>query len=138
MILKYSFAYVKNESGLEKHIMRYPQLFATYEIEKKLEEGIKKGIIWHTQGSGKTALAFYNVKYLTDYFQKKGVIPKLYFIVDRIDLMDQAKGEFSSRGLVVHVVNSRDKAYPRSFSRKGRHQQSIYGIYRAGSECAIS
>lgn len=109
MILKYSFAYVKNESGLEKHIMRYPQLFATYAIQKKLEEGIKKGIIWHTQGSGKTALAFYNVKYLTDYFQKKGVIPKFYFIVDRIDLMDQAKGEFSSRGLVVHVVNSREE-----------------------------
>lgn len=109
MILKYSFAYVKKESGLEKHIMRYPQLFATYAIEKKLEEGNKKGIIWHTQGSGKTALTFYNVKYLTDYFQRKGVIPKFYFIVDRIDLMNQAKGEFSSRGLVVHMVDSREE-----------------------------
>jgi type I restriction enzyme R subunit len=109
MILKYAFAYVKSETGLEKHIMRYPQLFATYTIEKKLDEGNKKGIIWHTQGSGKTALTFYNVQYLTDYFQKKGVIPKFYFIVDRIDLMNQAKGEFSSRGLVVHTVDSREE-----------------------------
>ena len=64
--------------------MRYPQLFATKAIERKLEEGIKKGIIWHTQGSGKTALAFYNVKHLTDYYQNKGIVPKFYFIVDRL------------------------------------------------------
>ncbi len=51
--------------------MRYPQIFATKAIEKKLNDGVKKGIIWHTQGSGKTALAYYNVKYLTEYFQKK-------------------------------------------------------------------
>lgn len=31
-----------------------------------------KGIIWHTQGSGKTALAYYSVHFLTDYFQKAG------------------------------------------------------------------
>ena len=109
MLLKYSIAYVNSETGLEKHIMRYPQLFATKAIEKTLEKGIKKGIIWHTQGSGKTALSFYNVHYLTDYFQRKGIIPKFYFIVDRIDLMNQAKREFSSRGLIVHTVNSKDE-----------------------------
>ena len=107
-MLHYSIAYVKGSKGLEKHIMRYPQLFATKAIEKKLEAGIKKGIIWHTQGSGKTALAYYNVKYLTDYFQKKNVIPKFYFIVDRLDLLTQASKEFKSRGLVVHTINSRD------------------------------
>ena len=89
--------------------MRYPQLFATKAIEKTLEKGIKKGIIWHTQGSGKTALSFFNVKYLTDYFQKKSIIPKFYFIVDRIDLMEQAKKEFSSRDLIVKTVSSKDE-----------------------------
>ncbi|WAC02254.1 type I restriction endonuclease [Lacinutrix neustonica] len=44
-ILRYAFAYVEEEKGLEKHIMRYPQLFATKAIENKLENGIKKGII---------------------------------------------------------------------------------------------
>lgn len=109
MLLKYSIAYVQEEKGLEKHIMRYPQIFATKAIEKTIEKGVRKGIIWHTQGSGKTALAFYNVHYLTDYFQTKGVVPKFYFIVDRIDLMNQAKREFTSRGLVVHTVNSKDE-----------------------------
>ena len=108
MILKYSIAYVNEEKGLEKHIMRYPQIFATKAIEAAIESGKKKGIIWHTQGSGKTALAFYNVQYLTDYFQKKEIVPKFYFIVDRIDLMDQALREFTSRGLIVHTVNSKE------------------------------
>ena len=108
-ILRYAIAYVKDQRGYEKHVMRYPQLFATKAIERKLNEGIKKGIIWHTQGSGKTALAYFNVKYLTDYYQKRAIIPKFYFIVDRLDLLIQAKREFSSRGLVVHIVNSRDE-----------------------------
>ncbi len=108
MLLRYGFTYVKTESGLEKHIMRYQQFFATKAIEKKLDEGIKKGIIWHTQGSGKTALAYYNVQYLTDYFQRKDVVPKFYFIVDRIDLLNQAKREFTSRGLTVNTINTKD------------------------------
>jgi type I restriction enzyme, R subunit len=106
-ILKYAIAYVK-EKTLEKHIMRYPQIFATKAIENKLDEGVKKGIIWHTQGSGKTALTYYNVKHLTDYFQKKKVIPKFYFIVDRLDLLQQAHREFTSRGLIVHTISSRE------------------------------
>lgn len=110
-ILKFAIAYVEEgkdgKPDLQKHIMRYPQLFATKAISRKLDEGITKGIIWHTQGSGKTALAYYNVKYLTAYFEKKNIIPKFYFIVDRIDLAVQASNEFSNRGLKVNKVNSR-------------------------------
>tara|TARA_R110002051_G_scaffold7053_3_gene33260 strand:- start:10254 stop:13331 length:3078 start_codon:yes stop_codon:yes gene_type:complete len=108
-MLQYAFAYVKETTGLQKHIMRYPQLFATKAIETKLDEGIRKGIIWHTQGSGKTALAFYNVHFLTDYYQKQHIIPKFYFIVDRLDLLTQARDEFTARGLKVHTVSSRDE-----------------------------
>ena len=108
-LLNYAIAYVKDKNGIQKHVMRYPQLFATKAIETKLEEGVKKGIIWHTQGSGKTALTYYNVKYLTDYFQTKNVIPKFYFIVDRLDLLIQAGREFSARGLTVHKIDSRDE-----------------------------
>lgn len=107
-LLKYWLAYVKEHDGLQKHIMRYPQYFATKAIEKFIDNGKKKGLIWHTQGSGKTALSFYNVKYLTDYFQKKSIIPKFYFIVDRLDLLTQASREFTSRWLKVHTVNSKE------------------------------
>ncbi|WP_423906465.1 type I restriction endonuclease subunit R [Candidatus Spongiihabitans sp.] len=108
-ILQYAIAYVRENDGLQKQIMRYPQFFATKAIAKKLDEGVNKGIIWHTQGSGKTALAYYNVYHLTDYFQKCAITPKFYFIVDRLDLLIQAQGEFSARGLVVHTIDSRDE-----------------------------
>ncbi len=107
-LLKYGIAYVDYANGLQKHIMRYPQLFATKAIERHLESGKNKGIIWHTQGSGKTALSFYNVKYLTDYYSAKGIVPQFFFIVDRLDLMIQAQREFSYRGLKVNSVQTKD------------------------------
>ena len=108
-ILKYSLTYVKELNDLKKHIMRYPQVFGTLAIKQKLDENIKKGIIWHTQGSGKTALAYYNVRFLTDYYNQKKIIPKFYFIVDRLDLLVQAKREFNARGLSVHAINTREE-----------------------------
>ena len=112
-ILKYGLAYVeridKNSvKHLEKHVMRYQQFFAMLAIENKIENNIKNGIIWHTQGSGKTALAYYSVKYLTDYYQSKGKVAKFYFIVDRLDLLTQAKEEFLARGLNVTTVESKE------------------------------
>ena len=116
-LLRYGFAYVdkkvEDDNGeqhedFQKHIMRYQQMFATMAIRDRLKSGVKSGIIWHTQGSGKTALAFYNVKYLTDYYAKKGIAAKFYFIVDRIDLMDQATIEFSERGLRVRQAQDRE------------------------------
>lgn len=120
-LLKFAFAFVKTTKGIEKHIMRYPQIFATKAIIRMLEDGIRRGIIWHTQGSGKTALAYYNVHHLTAWFQKQGVIPKFYFIVDRIDLLIQATLEFRSRGLVVHTIDSRD-----SFARDIKSTSAIH------------
>ena len=65
-LLRYGFAYVERKVELEdgtigtelqKHVMRYQQMFASYAIRRTLDKGTKSGIIWHTQGSGKTALA---------------------------------------------------------------------------------
>lgn len=124
MLLKYCIAYVQETKGIEKHIMRYPQLFATKAITQRIDKGIKKGIIWHTQGSGKTALSYYSVPYLTDYFQKKGIIPKFYFIVDRLDLMIQAKREFAIRGLTVSTVNSKEELLNHFRLRQAIHNLS--------------
>lgn len=107
-LLKYGICYVDEPNGLQKHIMRYPQIFATKAIEKKLSNDVRKGIIWHTQGSGKTALAFYNVKFLTEYYSRHGIIPQFFFIVDRLALMLQAQQEFAKRGLVVNPIDTKD------------------------------
>nr|WP_267473119.1 DEAD/DEAH box helicase family protein [Ligilactobacillus salivarius] len=87
--------------------MRYPQYFATRKISEKIDEGMKKGVIWHTQGSGKTALAYFNVRYLKYKFQQKQLIPRFYFVVDRLDLATQASKEFRKRGLTVKLISSK-------------------------------
>lgn len=113
-LLRYGICYVDEfdedtgQTSLQKHIMRYPQFFATKAIINRLDEDERNGVIWHTQGSGKTALAFYSIRPLQDYFARKGVVPKFYFIVDRLDLATQAKEEFSKRGLEVHTIDSKE------------------------------
>ncbi len=116
-ILKYGITYVrlqkevdgKIESLDQKHIMRYQQMFAAITVRQKISEGITSGVIWHTQGSGKTALS-YNLTYvLTDYFSKEHKVAKFYFIVDRLDLLKQASDEFEARGLEVKTANSRSE-----------------------------
>ncbi|MDR1503417.1 MAG: DEAD/DEAH box helicase family protein [Prevotella sp.] len=139
-LLKYAIAYVEEETNgikvLNKHIMRYPQFFATKAIEQKLDGGMEKGVIWHTQGSGKTALAYYNVRFLTDYYQKKKIIPKFYFIVDRIDLADQASIEFTNRGLIVKRVSSRSefledmKTVSPFFNNQGKLEITVVNIQK--------
>lgn len=91
----------------QKHIMRYPQFFATRAIIKRMGEKDKNGIIWHTQGSGKTALSAYSNRVIKDYFAKKNVNTRFFFIVDRLDLMMQATTEFTNRGFAVTNVNSK-------------------------------
>ena len=110
-MLRFGLVYVEEESKdgqiqLQKHVMRYPQYFASRAIEETIAKGVKKGVIWHTQGSGKTALAFFNIRYLTNYFSKQGIVPQFYFVVDRLDLADQAFKEFTKRGLKVKRINS--------------------------------
>lgn len=114
-ILKYGIAYVKMEREVDgkiestdqKHIMRYQQLFASLAIRQKVSEGVKSGVVWHTQGSGKTALSYHLTFVLNDFFAKQSKVAKFYFIVDRLDLLEQATQEFEARGLVVSTANTR-------------------------------
>lgn len=105
--LQYGMMYI-NAKVPEKHIMRYPQFFATRKIIERLNSGGKGGIIWHTQGSGKTGLAAFSNRVIKDYYAKQNIVTRFFFIVDRLDLLRQASTEFKIRGL--NVVNCKDKA----------------------------
>ncbi|WP_305865140.1 DEAD/DEAH box helicase family protein [Helicobacter pylori] len=83
------------------------------ELQKHYETNPKdplKGIIWHTQGSGKTALTYHLTKLIRDFFDRSNLNKKtkFYFIVDRLDLLEQAKNEFSKRGLCVHEAENKE------------------------------
>ena len=130
-LLKYGIAYVHEEKEAEdgsiitkdeKHIMRYQQMFAALAIREKLAAGVKSGVVWHTQGSGKTALSFHLSKVLKDYYAKQNKVAKFYFIVDRLDLLEQATEELSNRGLKVTTANSRTE-----LMEQFRTQQALQG-----------
>ena len=93
----------------QKHIMRYPQFFATRAIIERLESGGRRGVIWHTQGSGKTALSAYSYRILKDYYSNKGINTRFFFIVDRLDLMTQASTEFKNRDFTVINCSNKDE-----------------------------
>ncbi|MFP6210438.1 DEAD/DEAH box helicase family protein [Helicobacter pylori] len=78
-----------------------------YETDPNLKDPLK-GIIWHTQGSGKTALTYHLTKLIRDFFSPLGKKTKFYFIVDRLDLLEQAKNEFLKRGLCVHEAENKE------------------------------
>lgn len=92
-------------------------MFASLNVLKELQKHYEtnpknplKGIIWHTQGSGKTALAYHLTKLIRDFFSRSNLNKKtkFYFIVDRLDLLEQAKNEFSKRGLCVHEAENKE------------------------------
>lgn len=132
-IIRYGIVYVrmerevdgKIESTDQKHIMRYQQLFASLAIRKKLAEGVKSGVVWHTQGSGKTALSYYLTYILNDFYSKQNKVAKFYFIVDRLDLLEQATQEFEARGLVVSTANTRTELMEQF--RSNQAQQGVSG-----------
>ncbi|KAA6495040.1 type I restriction endonuclease subunit R [Helicobacter pylori] len=114
-ILKYGISFLKEKSEFKKHIWRYAQMFASLNVLKELQKHYEtspkdplKGIIWHTQGSGKTALTYHLTKLIKDFFSPLGKKTKFYFIVDRLDLLEQAKNEFLKRGLQVHEAENKE------------------------------
>ncbi|GAA7158348.1 hypothetical protein BD0049_02270 [Helicobacter pylori] len=90
-------------------------MFASLNVLKELQKHYGtnpkdplKGIIWHTQGSGKTALTYHLTKLIRDFFSPLGKKTKFYFIVDRLDLLEQAKNEFLKRGLQAHEAENKE------------------------------
>ncbi|MDO7822024.1 DEAD/DEAH box helicase family protein [Helicobacter pylori] len=92
-------------------------MFASLNVLKELQKHYEtnpkdplKGIIWHTQGSGKTALTYHLTKLIKDFFSQSNLNKKtkFYFIVDRLDLLEQAKNEFLKRGFCVHEAENKE------------------------------
>lgn len=90
-------------------------MFASLNVLKELQKHYEtnpkdplKGIIWHTQGSGKTALTYHLTKLIRDFFSPLNKKTKFYFIVDRLDLLEQAKNEFLKRGLQAHEAENKE------------------------------
>ena len=74
-----------------KVLARYNQYRATGKMIERLKTGKtwqeRSGVIWHTQGSGKSLTMVFLVKKMRTTFELKGF--KILMVVDRLDLEDQ-------------------------------------------------
>ncbi len=96
-IIKSFIVFEKKKEGIIKKIARYQQVYATNKIVERVRDGkIKRGLIWHTQGSGKTLTMFFTANKLR--YDKDLKNPKVFILIDRIDLDDQVYREFESWG----------------------------------------
>lgn len=131
--LQYGIMFISGQIP-EKHIMRYPQFFASRKIIERLETGGKGGIIWHTQGSGKTAIAAFSNRVIRDYYAKKDTSTRFFFVVDRLDLLTQASIEFINRGL--NTVNCENKT---AFSKElNKPLSTDVGNKSIGEICVVN
>lgn len=101
-----------------KKICRYQQYFAVREIIKTISQrnsdGTRKGgVIWHTQGSGKSLTMVMIAKYLL--LELADISPKVVVVTDRKELDRQITGTFTHTRLIpaqatsganlVHLIN---------------------------------
>lgn len=96
-IIKNFILFEQTKNGRIKKMARYQQLRAANKIVNRVLEGEKKrGLIWHTQGSGKSLTMFFTAWKLR--FDKSLKNPKVFVLVDRIDLDDQIYDTFINSG----------------------------------------
>ena len=91
-----------------KVVPRYQQYRAVKKIIERIKNGKtpeeKGGIVWHTQGSGKSLTMMYVVRAM--FHDEELRKYKVVFITDRKDLERQLKGVSKGVGFTVHVARS--------------------------------
>jgi len=91
-----------------KVVPRYQQYRAVKKIIERIKNGKtpeeKGGIVWHTQGSGKSLTMMYVVRAM--FHDEELRKYKVVFITDRRDLERQLEGVSKGVGFTVHVANS--------------------------------
>ena len=100
----------ENEQKIKK-ICRYQQMRASNKIVDRVKTGkTKRGLIWHTQGSGKSLTMFFAAWKLR--FMKELKNPKVFILVDRRDLDEQITGIFLNCGgqNIIRITSKRDLA----------------------------
>lgn len=97
--------------GIEKKVARYQQYFAIHKMLDRVHEleqdGKKRrgGVVWHTQGSGKSLSMVMFVRELIE--DPEIVNPRVVIVTDRKDLDRQIKATFKNAGLKKQVKQAR-------------------------------
>ena len=84
------------EAG-KKKICRYQQYFAVKAMLERIKHDKKGGVVWHTQGSGKSITMVYITKKLME--DKEIQNPQVVIVTDRVDLDKQIHKTFNRIGV---------------------------------------
>ena len=84
------------EAG-KKKICRYQQYFAVKAMLERIKHDKKGGVVWHTQGSGKSITMVYITKKLME--DKEMQNPQVVIVTDRVDLDKQIHKTFNRIGV---------------------------------------
>lgn len=113
-----------------KIISRYQQYHAANQIVERVVEGrIKKGLIWHFQGSGKSLLMVFAASKLR--LHPKLQNPTVLIVVDRIDLDTQITATFNAAD-VPNTVPADTRAKLEEFLRQDVRKVIITTIHKFG------
>ena len=125
-----------------KKICRYQQFRAVNKAVQRVAMGEhRKGLIWHTQGSGKSlTMVFLALKLKTHLTLDAPTLanPNILVLTDRIDLDDQISKTFVACGLPNPVQCGSVAALREAVNRGGNGQILLSTIFKfAGSNVAI-
>ena len=96
-LIRHFVIFEAEDNQIVKKIPRYQQIRATNKAIQELKEGEKGGVIWHTQGSGKSL----TMAYITRKLQAEEYgfdNPTVLVMTDRKDLDRQIKTTFTNIG----------------------------------------
>ncbi|MEP5236941.1 MAG: HsdR family type I site-specific deoxyribonuclease, partial [Cyclobacteriaceae bacterium] len=106
-LLELIFSFILYDDGAKK-VARYQQFFAikkTAERIQTIEQGRRKGgVIWHTQGSGKSLTMVMLAQAIA--MSKDILNPKIILVTDRTDLDNQITGTFRKCGKFVENAST--------------------------------
>ncbi|MDP2209236.1 MAG: HsdR family type I site-specific deoxyribonuclease [Bacteroidota bacterium] len=113
-ILKHFTLFMEIKKGVEvKIVARYNQYRAVGKIIKNYRTGNtpieKGGVVWHTQGSGKSLTMVFLIRKLRSCDDLKDL--KIIFIIDRTDLEDQLSETAALTGEPVRIIDRRNKLH---------------------------
>lgn len=106
-LLELMYKYIVYDAGIKK-IARYQQYFAIQDTLERIkiirDERRQGGVIWHTQGSGKSLTMVMLAKSIS--LEPEITNPKVIIVTDRIDLDKQISDTFKNCGKIVKKATS--------------------------------
>ncbi|HEX2752752.1 MAG TPA: HsdR family type I site-specific deoxyribonuclease, partial [Alphaproteobacteria bacterium] len=102
-LIAHFIVFEREDGKIIKKICRYNQFRAVNKLVERVAEGKKKrGLVWHTQGSGKSLTMVYTALKLKKHQTVEAPTlanPNIMVLTDRIDLDTQISGTFVACGL---------------------------------------